>query len=65
MRKKKVHVIASESFAPLFMPDTAYQAAAQAATIPSATTRHAKMAPVDEYLGAGLTAGSASRLLLK
>jgi hypothetical protein len=65
MRKKRVHAIAIKSFALLLVLGTAYQAVAQAATTPSTTTPYAKMAPVDQYLGAGLTAGSASRLLLK
>jgi len=47
---KKISAIAIKSFALLLVLGTAYQAVAQAATTPSATTRYAKMAPVDEYL---------------
>ena len=47
---KRISAIAIKSFALLVVLGTAYQAVAQAATMPSTTTRYAKMAPVDEYL---------------
>jgi hypothetical protein len=47
---KKITAIAIKSFALLLLLGTAYQAGAQAATTPSATTPYAKMAPIDHYL---------------
>ena len=45
MRKKKVHAIASKSFALLVVLGTAYQAMAQ-----NAAAHDPKMAPIDQYL---------------
>jgi hypothetical protein len=50
MRKKKISTIAIKRFALLLVLGTAYQAVAQAATTPSTSTPHAKMAPIDQYL---------------
>ncbi|MGA7078082.1 MAG: hypothetical protein WBQ43_10580 [Terriglobales bacterium] len=47
---KKISAIAIKSFALLVVLGTAYQAAAQAAMTPSASTPYAKMAPIDQYL---------------
>ena len=47
---KKLSAIAIKSFALVLVLGTEYQAVAQAATAPSATTSYAKMAPVEQYL---------------
>jgi hypothetical protein len=47
---KTISAIAIKGFALLLVLSTAYQAVAQAATTPSASTPYAKMAPVDQYL---------------
>jgi hypothetical protein len=47
---KKHSAIAIKSFALLLVLGTAYQAVAQAATMPPTTTPYSKMAPIDQYL---------------
>jgi len=47
---KQISAIAIKSFALLLVLGTSYQAVAQVATTPPATTPYAKMAPIDQYL---------------